>query len=94
MPNHTPDLGQPAVYTVIGMFPWDERHAEVIEVTTAAQAERLFSDEADRIAGVLAGAQVVDPDTIHDKPVTYTVVAYYGYNGQRYGAEVEAHSVA
>jgi hypothetical protein len=81
-------------WTVIGLFPWGERHHEVIQAETAAQAERLFTDEADCIAGVLAGAQEVDPERVHDEPIEYTVAAYYADNAQRYGAAVQARSVA
>jgi hypothetical protein len=81
-------------YTVIGMFGWGQRHHEVIQAETAAQAEQLFSDEADCIAGVIAGAQEVDPEWVHKKPIEYTVIAYYEDNAQRYGAAVQACSVA
>ena len=81
-------------FTVIGMTFWGQRVAEVVSAETSAEAEHLISDLVDRIAGVLAGAQLVDLEQVYDKPRPYTVVAYYSDNDQRYGADVEACSAA
>jgi hypothetical protein len=81
-------------YTVIGMFGWDERHSEVMQAESAEQAEFMFNGEADRIAGVLAGAHEVDPVRVHEEPIEYTVIAYYPDNDQRYAAAVQACSTA
>jgi hypothetical protein len=90
----TPDLAQYDSYTVIGMFPWDERVSEVAHTKTACEAEWLFNPEADRIAGVVAGSPLVDPEEVYSEPRPYTVIAYYRDNGQRYGALVHACSAA
>jgi hypothetical protein len=85
----TADLPRFDCYTVIGLSG-GERLSEVYETETAAQAERLFSGEL--VAGVLGGAQDVDPALVLDDEAEWVVIGYYRDNEQRYATSVQARS--
>lgn len=87
-------MGEQQTFTVVGAFDEDgsDGFAATFEAESAAEADLECSGSY--VAIVLAGAHQLNPETVFEEPVAWTVPGWYKQNFQRYAGGVSACSAA